>query len=147
MSEARSRLMRSLGNGRLLAFDVEKQRATLEFDAHVDMCHSGNVVQGGFVTGWIDSAMAHAAMLATEGAMAPSSLEIKVSFLRPANPGVVRAEGWIVRLGRSIAFLEGRLLNAAGEVVATCTSTAKMTPTQRPGEPTRPGSDPQLARQ
>jgi len=140
MSEAPSGLMRSLGNGRLVEFVADEKRAVLEFDAGLEMCHSGNVVQGGFVTGWIDSAMAHAAMLATEGAMAPSSLEIKVSFLRPANPGRVRAEGWIVRLGRSIAFLEGRLTNAAGEVLATCTSTAKMIEAQQPGP------DPQLER-
>ena len=55
---------------------------------------------------------------------APFTLEAPLE----CAPGVVRAQGWIVRLGRSIAFLEGRLLNAAGDVVATCTSTAKMVP-------------------
>ena len=96
------------------------------------MCHSGNVVQGGFVTAWIDSAMARAAMLATEGALAPATLEIKVSFFRAANPGPVRAEGWVERLGRSIGFLEGRLTTLDGDVLATATSTVKLVPTNRP---------------
>ena len=40
-------------------------RAILEYEAGMHMCHSGGVVQGGFVTGWIDAAMAHAAMAMT----------------------------------------------------------------------------------
>jgi uncharacterized protein (TIGR00369 family) len=76
--------------------------------------------------------MARAAMLATEGALAPATLEIKVSFFRAANPGPVRAEGWVERLGRSIAFLEGRLTTLDGAVLATATSTVKLVPTDRP---------------
>jgi CheY-like chemotaxis protein len=33
------------------------------------MCHSGGVVQGGFVTGWIDAAMAHAIIAMTGHAL------------------------------------------------------------------------------
>jgi len=126
LPEPPSALMQLLGDGRLLEFDAVRSRALLEFTAHAGMCHSGNVVQGGFVAGWLDSAMAHAAIRASEGAAAPASLEIKISFLRPANPGTVRAEGWVLRLGRSIAFLEGRITTAGGEVIATGSSTAKM---------------------
>jgi hypothetical protein len=35
------------------------------FTGKLDFCHSGNVAQGGFVTTWLDSAMAHATVLAT----------------------------------------------------------------------------------
>jgi acyl-CoA thioesterase len=127
-----SDLMQSLGDGRVVEFIASENRAVMEFTGRPEMCHSGNVVQGGFVTAWIDSAMARAAMLATEGALAPATLEIKVSFFRAANPGPVRAEGWIERLGRSIGFLEGRLTTLDGDVLATATSTVKLVPTNRP---------------
>jgi acyl-CoA thioesterase len=127
-----SDLMQSLGDGRVVEFIASENRAVMEFTGRPEMCHSGNVVQGGFVTAWIDSAMARAAMLATEGALAPATLEIKVSFFRAANPGPVRAEGWIEKLGRSIGFLEGRLTTLDGDVLATATSTVKLVPTNRP---------------
>ncbi len=132
ISEDPSALMRSLGDGRVVEFIAAENRAVMEFTGRPEMCHSGDVVQGGFVTAWIDSAMAHAAMLATEGAMAPATLEIKVSFFRAANPGPVRAEGWVERMGRSIAFLEGRLTTLDGDVLAMASSTVKLVPTDRP---------------
>ena len=129
ITEDPSALMQSLGDGRMIEFIAAENRAVMEFTGKPEMCHSGNVVQGGFVTAWIDSAMARAAMLATEGALAPVTLEIKVSFFRAANPGPVRAEGWIERMGRSIAFLEGRLTTPDGDVLAMATSTVKLVPT------------------
>jgi acyl-CoA thioesterase len=126
-----SPLLESLGDGRVVEFVAAENRAVMEFTARPEFCHSGDVVQGGFVTAWIDSAMAHAAMLATEGALAPATLEIKVSFFRSANPGPVRAEGRVERLGRSIAFLGGRVTTQGGEVLAMATSTVKLVPTDR----------------
>ncbi len=101
-------------------------KSVLLYRAVMDMCHSGGIVQGGFITGWIDAAMAHAVMGATNYAQSPLSLEIKISFLRSAGPGLYRAEAWVERMGRSTAFLEGRLVNEKGETVAKGSSTAKL---------------------
>ena len=102
-------------------------RAVLECRATPDICHSGGTaLQGGFITGWIDAAMAYATMAASEFTASPLSLEIKISFLRGAGPGLYRAEAWIERMGKSTVFLEGRLLNEAGDVVAKGSSTAKL---------------------
>ena len=98
-------------------------RATLEYEARPEMCHSGGVVQGGFVTGWIDAAMAHAAIAANGMAVTPMTLELKVSFFAPARPGRVIAEGWVERAGRRTCFYEGRLSDTNGTVLAKATST------------------------
>lgn len=124
----RDGLGKSLGIVRTLYMDKEAGRAAIEVEAEMRMCHSGGVVQGGFVTGWIDAAMARAAMCATDFKETPMSLEIKVSFFRPATPGLLVAEAWIERQGRSTIFLEGNLKNAAGDVVAKGTSTVRMMP-------------------
>ena len=121
-------LQAALGQQRVVELDQEAGRAVIEYLAAPHMCHSGGVVQGGFVCGWIDAAMAHAAIAATGHDVTPMSLELKVSFFAPARPGPVFAEGWIERRGRSVCFLEGRLTNAAGDVIAKASSTARMMP-------------------
>ena len=120
-------LSQSLGLERVVEHG-EAGKAILHYRATMAMCHSGGIVQGGFVTGWIDAAMAYVVMATTKRQFSPLSLEIKISFLKAASPGLVIAEAWIEKLGRSTCFLEGRLLNEAGEVLAKGTSTAKLVP-------------------
>lgn len=119
-------LLEHLGLVEQGAFDAERSRIELTFDAHHHLAHPGGV-QGGFITGWIDAAMAHSVMHATEHQFIPMTLEIKITFLVAVRPGQkVRAEGWILRRGRSIAFLEGALRGEDGTLLATGTSTAKL---------------------
>lgn len=118
-------LYETMGLHRIVEMNPEG-RSRLEYIAKPGMCHSGGVVQGGFVTGWIDAAMAHAVIAAMGDGITPMSLEIKVSFFAPVRPGLVVAEGWIERRGRKTAFLEGRLLDEAGNLLAKGTSTANL---------------------
>ena len=122
---ARPGVANTLGMEKVVARG-EGGRAVIHYRARMDMCHSGGIVQGGFVTGWIDAAMAHVVMAQSADAANPLSLEIKVSFLKPATPGLIIAEAWIERSGRSIAFLEGLIRNEAGDVLAKATSTMKL---------------------
>lgn len=101
-------------------------RAILEYEAGMHMCHSGGVVQGGFVTGWIDAAMAHALIARHGEGIVPMSLELKVSFFASARPGRVIAEAWIEGGGKSTVFMEGRLSDSAGKVLAKATSTLRL---------------------
>ena len=120
--------------GGVTAWDAVRERITMTFAPTTDFCHSieghprGGVVQGGFITGWLDAAMAHACVAKSGFTVGVPSLEIKVSFLRPAHPGVVyRADGWITRWARRIAFMEAELLDADGVVIARASSTAALT--------------------
>ena len=115
-------LYRAMGLKRIVTMDPEG-RATLEYEAREEMCHSGGVVQGGFITGWIYAAMAHAAMARHGEGITPMSLELKVSFFAPTRPGLVIAEGWVERPGRRTTFYEGHLKAPDGTVLAKATST------------------------
>lgn len=115
-------LNQALGFVRVVDLDPAG-RATIEYQAGMHMCHSGGVVQGGFVTGWIDAAMAYAAMAMTGPEVVPMSLELKVSFFAPARPGLLTAIAWVERKGRSTCFFEGQLLDAKGKVLAKASST------------------------
>ena len=106
-------------------------RARVEYRAGLHMCHSGGVVQGGFVTGWIDAAMAHAAIAMAGPDIVPMSLELKVSFFAPVRPGPVFAEGWVERRGRATCFLEGSLSDSSGKVLAKASSTVMLASRER----------------
>lgn len=120
---AENSLYEVMGLTRIVTMDAEAGRSCLEYLARAEQCHSGGVVQGGFVTGWIDAAMAHALIARLGEGIVPMTLELKVNFLAPARPGPVFAEGWIVKAGRKTAFVEGCLKDAAGDLLATASST------------------------
>lgn len=121
MAEGQS-LSETLGLVRIVSTDSEG-RASLEYEAKREQCHSGGVVQGGFITGWIDAAMAYAAIARNGAGTVPMTLEIKVSFFAPTRPGVVTAEAWVERHGKRTSFYEGHLKDAQGTILAKATST------------------------
>lgn len=122
-------LMKRLGNGQILELDEQNGRAVVQFYADPDMGHSGGIVQGGFVSGWIDNAMAMAAIAYSRRTQNMATLELKVSFFAPARVGVLmRSEGWIERAGKRIMFMEGRLTDQDGEIIAKASSTGRWVP-------------------
>jgi acyl-CoA thioesterase len=112
----------TLGLVRVVSLDPEG-RSSLEYEAKIEQCHSGGVVQGGFITGWIDAAMAHAAIARNGPGIVPMTLELKVSFFAPTRPGLVIAEAWVERHGKHTSFYEGHLKDANGTILAKATST------------------------
>jgi acyl-CoA thioesterase len=127
-----SPLMQTMGFVRTVSIDAQVGRIVVEFEAKKNQCHSGNVVQGGFVTGWIDNAMATAVLFKTDFERMVMSLDIKVSFYRAANPGIVVAEAWIEKIGTKTAFAEGVLRSPDGETIAKASSTIALLPARPP---------------
>ena len=58
----------------------------------------------------------------------PLTLELKITFLKSANPGIVIAAAKVIKLGKSIAFVEGTLSDSNGDLIAKGTSTNKLVP-------------------
>lgn len=109
---------------RLLAIDGERGFARLQFDGKPDFCNPMGMLQGGFQTAMLDEAMAIAAIATVDFGRFVPTLELKVSFVRPAMPGVLIGEGQVVRSGRNVVFTEGRLLSADETLLATASATA-----------------------
>ncbi len=76
-------------------------------------------------SGWFWDFIAGRKPARGDGAFAPT-LELKVSFLRPAAPGRLVCTGRVVHRGGSIAFLAGELRNESGDLLATATATARI---------------------
>jgi acyl-coenzyme A thioesterase PaaI-like protein len=67
----------------------------------------------------------------TNGEFFPATIAMTVCFLDSAAPGPLFGEGQVVRYGNGIAFLEGRLSNSSGRLVARATANARMVPAKR----------------
>ena len=113
---------------RLVALDPEKGFARVAFEAGDDLCNPMGVVQGGFQMAMLDEAMTDALLARTNWAYYPPTLELKTSFFEPCRPGLVHAEGQVLRLGKSIAFVEGRLYEPGGALAAVASSTIMLKP-------------------
>jgi len=99
----------------------------VEFVAAPTAAH-GNFVgslHGGYLTGLLDTVMGCAchSLLGVEETYV--TIELKTNFLKgvPLTGKALRAIGKVVQKGRSIAFVEGRVVDSAGNVVATATCT------------------------
>ena len=106
--------------------DAARGFVKAEFPARAKFCNLAGVMQGGFLTAFLDEIMSLAAVVATNFEKIVPTLELKASFLAPALPGNIIVEGEAIRLGRQIGFLEGRLYNPAGELAVTASSTVRL---------------------
>jgi len=113
--------------GRVLAVAPERHELRMEFEIGPEHCHTVDIVQGGVITAMLDASMAHAVLAHDHHKTRVSSIDIHVSFLRPARAGSFVAVGTIVKSGRTIAFLRADLFNEKAELVATGTSSAHLT--------------------
>lgn len=112
--------------GKVAEYDEETGILEMHFDAGESLCHSGDIVQGGFLAGMLDATMAHAVFGKLNEFVIVATLEIKVSYLEIARPGRIVGRGWLKRMGKTISFLEAELHNAEGTLLATASSTARI---------------------
>jgi acyl-coenzyme A thioesterase PaaI-like protein len=100
---------------------------TCIFEPSVDLTHSnGTIVQGGFVAGMLDSAMAQFLIYLTQGKKIPLTLDMTTTFLLPCTPNSeVIAKSTIVKHGRSIAFTKAEMFQG-DKLIATSSATNKL---------------------
>jgi len=108
-----------------LAWDPDSRELTLAFTVDERFCHSVDVLQGGFSASMLDATMAYAAICADPAIEHIPTLEIKVSYLAPGHPGTLICKARPVKLGGSVAFLEGELFQE-NTLIATSTSTFRI---------------------
>ena len=74
----------------------------------------------------LDSVMGAALKTVLDEGERPPTLEMKISFIGPAEIGTIGGTARVVHRGRSVAFVEGELRDASGALLATATSTARI---------------------
>lgn len=103
--------------------DGEAGAVEVEFTAKPEFTNPVGHVQGGFLAAMLDDAMgpALAATLAKDE-FAPT-LNLNVSFHRPARVGTLVGKGRVERRGKDVCFLAGALYQD-GALIATAAATA-----------------------
>ncbi|MFY9955902.1 PaaI family thioesterase [Bradyrhizobium sp.] len=96
------------------------------FDGKAEFCNPAGFVQGGLLSAMLDDTMGPAVMVMTEGRLYTTTISLTVNFLVPAKPGPITAEAKVTQLGKTIAFVEGRLMAADGTVLATASVSARL---------------------
>jgi uncharacterized protein (TIGR00369 family) len=116
---------------RLEDHDAEKGWVRIAFEGKRDFLNPAGFVQGGFLTAMLDDCMGPAVWIMTGGELYTTTIDMTVSFLAPASPGPLFGEGQVVQLGKSIAFLEGRLMDAKDQLLARATASARLLSAKR----------------
>ena len=106
-----------------LAIRYEGERGIVEFDVADWMFNPQGSMHGGLIGTVLDVSMGH---LLHHVAGAGATLEMKVQYLGPVRAGRMRCDSAFLRRGRSINFLESRMTDATGSVIAAATATWRL---------------------
>jgi uncharacterized protein (TIGR00369 family) len=96
------------------------------FDGKAEFCNPAGFVQGGLLSAMLDDTMGPAVMVMTEGKLYTTTISLTVNFLAPAKPGPITAEAKVTQPGKTIAFVEGRLMAEDGTLLATASVSARL---------------------
>jgi acyl-CoA thioesterase len=113
-------------NGRIGSYDDDSGVLEMRYAIDESFCHSGDIVQGGYIAGMLDAAMAHVTFLHLGSLAIVATLEIKVSYFEIARPGQLRAKARVIKLGKSIGFFKAELFDESGTLLAAATSTSRV---------------------
>jgi uncharacterized protein (TIGR00369 family) len=98
-------------------------QATIEFEASERHANPMGTLHGGVLCDIADAAMG-AAYLSTLGdGETFTTLELKINFLRPVWTAKLRAQGHVVRAGKTVGLVECDVIDEQGRLVARASST------------------------
>jgi uncharacterized protein (TIGR00369 family) len=113
-----------------LGFTLEKfdnGHSELHFSPRSEHLNSFDITHGGAVMTLLDVVMATAAR-SVEQDMGVVTIEMKTSFMRPAkanNGEHLVAKGWLLHRTKTMAFTDGKVYDATGQLCAHATGTFK----------------------
>ena len=111
---------------RLIGFEakeIAEGRAVVTLAAGPQHANPMGTLHGGVLCDIADAAMgmAFASTLAPEESF--TTVELKINFFRPVWEALLKAEGEVVRRGRSLGYVECAVTDESGRLVAKAAST------------------------
>ncbi len=114
---------------RMVGVNQAERSVEVAFEAKAELLlNPMKQIQGGYLCAMLDECMSVACMVASGMTAVAPTLEMKTTFFRPGQPGMIRGVGKVVKWGRQVAFTEGELFDAEGRTLARATGTAIPTP-------------------
>jgi uncharacterized protein (TIGR00369 family) len=102
---------------------IEKGRAVVTLEANERHRNPMGTLHGGVLCDIADAAMGMAYASSLGEGETFTTLELKINFLKPIWNASLRAEGTVVRQGRTIGMVECTVKDAKGDLVAKASST------------------------
>jgi uncharacterized protein (TIGR00369 family) len=96
------------------------------FDGRPEFCNPAGFIQGGILSAMLDDSMGPAVFVTSDGRFYETTISLTVNFIAPARPGPLIVEAQVIQIGKSIAFMEGKLIGNDGTVLATASTTARL---------------------
>ena len=96
------------------------------FDGRPEFCNPAGFIQGGILSAMLDDSMGPAVFVTSDGRFYATTISLTVNFIAPARPGPLIVEAQVFQIGKSIAFMEGKLIANDGTVLATASTTARL---------------------
>jgi uncharacterized protein (TIGR00369 family) len=111
-----------------LGYDVaeaENGRVVVTATPTAALLNPAGTVHGGFTATLLDSCMGLAVQSTLDKGVSQTTLEFKISLVRPITPetGLIKAEGVVLNRGRRIGTAEGRVTDEKGRLLAHGTTT------------------------
>lgn len=100
---------------------VTDGRASYSLEVVPELLNPHGVLHGGAVYTMVDYSMGGATMAALPEGQICATIEIKISYLAGVRGGTLTCDTAVIKQGRSVVFLESRVTDAAGKLVATAT--------------------------
>ena len=116
---------------RLLDARPERGWIRIGFDGKREFCNPAGFIQGGILGAMLDDTMGPAVFVMTDGRLYTATITMTVNFLAPAKVGPLFGEASVTQLGKTVAFVEGRLTAGDGTVLATATTSARLVETAK----------------
>ena len=113
---------------RLLGLEIsypDADTCAVELEIKDFMFNPQGTFHGGLIATVMDISMGH---LLQKTIGAGMTLEMKTQYLRAAKSGRIRAEGTFLKKGRLVNYLESRLRDAEGNLLAVASSTWQLLP-------------------
>ena len=109
----------------LQPISAERGRVVIAATPVLDHFNTGGSVHGGFTATLLDSAMGCAAQTLLGAGQFVTTMELKVAYHRriTLDTGRVEAAGVVLSQGRRAAFTEAKLVDGAGRLLASGSST------------------------
>jgi uncharacterized protein (TIGR00369 family) len=103
--------------------DINSGTATLAVNVRRELMQNQGVVHGGAIASLIDTATAFAIISLLAPKEKVTTVDLAISYLRPATGGRLKAVAKVVRTGRRLFFVSADVFDKEGTLITTALST------------------------
>lgn len=101
------------------------------FEGRPEFLNPAGSIQGGFLAAMLDDSIGPAVFAHTDGALYTATIDMNVHYLAPAGVGPIIGEAQVVQLGKTVGFVDARLIDNDGTWLAKASASVRLVATER----------------